>query len=252
MTEIPAAILAQLNRGEIETANLVEWLALNQISLLYSINFSKPLPADWPQELQTLTTNQQVQKIGILLFDWAKSENILEQTWNQIYQHRSDMVRQWACYWVYAVHRHNITDLLDYIYPYAKDDHFGVRETAWMAARPVIAQNLGTAIELLEVWVTDPEANVRRFAIEVLRPCGVWTKHIPQLKKNPEMAAHLLEHLCADPSKYVQNSVANWLNDAGKSRPDWVKDICSKWTHTKEKLPETQYIIRRALRNLQP
>jgi len=32
--DIPQGILAQLNRGEIETANLVEWLAVDQRLLL--------------------------------------------------------------------------------------------------------------------------------------------------------------------------------------------------------------------------
>jgi hypothetical protein len=35
--DIPATILQQLNNGEIETANLVEWLAINQTTLLQNI-----------------------------------------------------------------------------------------------------------------------------------------------------------------------------------------------------------------------
>ena len=38
--DIPKDILEQLNRGEIETANLVEWLAINQ-RLLLSCHVSK-------------------------------------------------------------------------------------------------------------------------------------------------------------------------------------------------------------------
>ena len=34
LSEIPKPILLQLNKGEIESANLVEWLAINQLSLL--------------------------------------------------------------------------------------------------------------------------------------------------------------------------------------------------------------------------
>ena len=53
----------------------------------------------------------------------------------------------------------------------------------------------------------------------------------------------------SDPSRYVQNAVANWLNDASKSRPDWVQVITARWT---EESPtrETAYIVNRGLRTL--
>lgn len=58
-----------------------------------------------------------------------------------------------------------------------------------------------------------------------------------------------LENLKSDPSKYVQDSVANWMNDAGKTQPEFVIEICKKW---KQESPtkETNYIIKRALRSL--
>ncbi|MCZ2357219.1 MAG: DNA alkylation repair protein [Bacteroidia bacterium] len=251
IAEIPKDILNKLNIGEIETANLVEYLALNQIELLYSIHFPKKLPPEWQFNLSELSVNQKVQQIGIYLFSWAKQESILPEVWAVIHNHKADMVRQWACFWLFAQYQEDISLLLDSILKYAKDPHFAVRESAWISVRPVLSNDIALSIRLLESWVQDADANVRRFAIEVLRPCGVWTKHIPILKKNPEIAAHLLEYVCADTSRYVQNSVANWLNDAGKYNPEWVKDLCTRWANTKEKTPETRYILKRALRNIQ-
>lgn len=63
------------------------------------------------------------------------------------------------------------------------------------------------------------------------------------------MALPILENLKSDKSKYVQDSVGNWLNAASKSRPNFVSKLCDDWK-LKSKTKETEKIIKRARRTI--
>jgi 3-methyladenine DNA glycosylase AlkC len=104
-------------------------------------------------------------------------------------------------------------------------------------------------LKLLEPWVRDRDEGVRRCAVEATRPRGVWTRHLEELEAEPERARRLLEPVRSDPSDYVRRSVGNWLNDASKSRPEWVRSLAAEWRRA-SKTAETAWIVRHALRTL--
>ena len=162
--------------------------------------------------------------------------------------HASDVARCWAAQWISFVAM-PLEGKLHAVRRFAADPHFGVREIAWMAVRDAIAADVDGAVRLLQPWVRHADANIRRFATESTRPRGVWCAQIDVLKAEPWRGLPLLEPLRADPSRYVQNSVANWLNDAAKTQPDWVRELCRDWGRGRS-LIETQYILRRAQRSL--
>jgi len=144
----------------------------------------------------------------------------------------------------------NIEDKLNASLRLIADKHFGVREIVWMALRPEIEKDLGKSIEILSNWTTNSDENIRRFTTEVIRPRGVWCKHLESLKENPEQALFILEKLKSDKSKYVQDSVGNWLNDASKTKPKFVIELCEKWKGNSQ-TKETEKIIKRALRTIE-
>lgn len=164
--------------------------------------------------------------------------------------HRSDTVRGFAAY-ALSVRADSLESLLAGLRPLAADAHSGVREWAWLAARPAVAAALEEALERLWPWTFEADPNLRRFASEVTRPRGVWCAHLPALRAAPGCGLPLLEPLRADPTKYVQDSVANWLNDASKDAPAWVREVCARWGRESPG-PATARIVRRALRTVGP
>ncbi len=163
--------------------------------------------------------------------------------------HRSDTVRGVSCY-LLGLQQIPLHRKLEYIRPLADDLNSGVREWAWIALRPSLIEELDAGLEYLSTWIFDRSERIRRFASEFTRPRGVWSPHINELRKRPERALHLLEPLRSDPARYVQLSVGNWLNDAGKDNPEWVIQCCKRWNEESPTI-ETQKITKRALRTIQ-
>jgi 3-methyladenine DNA glycosylase AlkC len=242
-SEVPHEILEQLNRGTLETATLAEGLAIDFRVLLRSV-----APDVDEQVLRHVDPGDGITRrmltLGRLLFERYGAAGF-----ERFAAHPSDTVRGWAAFLLASIPHMQLHDRLAQVRPLANDPHFAVREWAWLALRPHIATQLPETIRILTPWAEDAAANIRRFAIESTRPRGVWCAHIPALKQHPELALPLLEPVKADPSRYVQDSAANWLNDAAKSQPQWVRSLCERW-RAESSAPATIRICTRALRSL--
>lgn len=248
--EIPPAILDQLTKGLIESVNLTEWLAIDHSELIKNI-----LPSEYHQiclerldTLKTKTAMQSIKNIGESL-SAIIIENKEQNLFTQLSLHKSDSVRCWAAYIVGSDDTLPFEEKMKKIKAFAADKHFGVREISWMSVRSDIEANLEKAIQILTNWAKEEDENIRRFTTEAIRPNGVWSKQLEALKLNPEKALPILEQLKNDQSKYVQDSVANWLNDAAKTRPDFVITLCQRWENESD-TPATKYIIKRATRTI--
>ena len=252
--DIPPNILEQLNRGEIQAANLVEWLAIDRRILLENLltqcDRKKYLQSilEHVNKLEKQTVNTIACAIGAGLYEQItihKDKDFMQK----ISTHKSDFVRCWATEIIGNHTELSIEQMLLKIKPFAADKHFNVRECAWAAVRNCIVRNLHKSIAILSKWTKDKDENIRRFASEATRPRGVWCEQITELKQNPELGLPILEPLKSDSAKYVQDSVGNWLNDASKSQPEFVKKLCKRWEKESD-TKETKYIVKRALRTV--
>lgn len=254
LKDLSPEILDLLNRGEIESANLTEWLAVSQTQLLENLlqknNRLHYLESILTEigKLRKQTANTLNETIGVGLLN-ACSVNKDIQFLKDISAHTSDTVRCWMTYTIGGNTQLSLSEKLDQIQPFAADTHFGVREISWITVRKSIIENLEESLQILSKWTLSEDENIRRFACEATRPRGVWCEHIEALKKNPAWGLPLLEPLKSDSSKYVCDSVGNWLNDASKTQPRFVMDLCAKW-EKESPTKATSYIVKKALRTL--
>lgn len=248
--DIPAEVLQLLNEGKIATVNLTEWLAIDQRILLETF-LRNVGQLEWLADMEAAlqgqkkpSANNNAKTIGLAFGQLLKQESL-----NHLMKgHASDVVRCWYC-WASSIQQDETAKLLAAMKPFAADPHFGIREVVIFASKERLALDLPTAIPILAQWTLEQDENVRRYAVEVLRPIGVWTKKIAAFQEDPTLGLPVLTPLKADPSKYVQNAVANWLNDASKSQAEWVKALCEDWSASSNE-KATSYIIKRALRTI--
>ena len=251
---IPPEVLEALNEGLLPTVNLNEFLALDLPRL--ACNVARQIGLDPQAErlqdtlamLGAFKPMRRHDHVARALYDLALARADRDAIAHALATHPSDVARAWAAHWV-ACAGLPLADKLAALRRFAADPHFGVREMAWMAARVDVVRDPDAAVALLQGWVREDDANLRRFASELTRPHGVWCAPVPALKAEPWRALPLLEPLRSDPSLYVRNSVANWLNDASRTQPEWVRQLCSRWSRT-SRSAETAYIVRRALRTV--
>jgi 3-methyladenine DNA glycosylase AlkC len=236
--------MGRLNTGLGASRTLAEILAVDHAELLASvIPDAAPALVAAVQHAGSLGVLARMRHIGAAML--AHTTPDLRA---RLQHHPSDTVRGWACF-ADACRDGDLPDVLTRVRPVADDPHFGVREWAWLAVRPHLAVHLDDAIRLLTKWTADPSERIRRFASEALRPRGVWAAHIRELKADPERGLALLEPLRADPSRYVQDSVGNWINDAAKTRPEWATNLGARWL-AESPTDATARIVRRALRSI--
>jgi 3-methyladenine DNA glycosylase AlkC len=255
MANIPPPVLDALNAGRDETITLVEWLAIDIHSLIAVACRDAGLGTHAPQLSKAAADRrhspfmQRLKGTAADLYSALAHSRADASTLRHLAHHPSDMVRAWLGLAHGLDQGRNLHERLPTARLFAADRSAAVRECAWDALRPHLAADLPRAITPLGAWVRDPDANIRRCAIEATRPRGVWCSHIEALKDDPSQAEPLLHAVRSDPSRYVLASAANWINDASKSQPEWAKRLCARWSK-ESKTTHTAWLVARALRTI--
>jgi 3-methyladenine DNA glycosylase AlkC len=219
VASVDPKILEALETGRIETANLTEGLAIRMDRLFAAV------AADAPQNAIDMTAGVVVR----MAHAGAALRHLKSSRLESLASHTSDTVRGWVAFAIGQDLTISPQKRIDAMRPFAADLHFAVREWAWMAVRALIVADPLATITQLARWTSDTDANIQRFTSEATRPRGVWAASIPLLRKTPDYGLQILTPLRHTPHRYVEDSVANWLNDAAKDNEDWVRSLLQQW-----------------------
>lgn len=102
-----------------------------------------------------------------------------------------------------------------------------VREMSGQVLRKALQKYPEKTITILSDWVHSDNENIRRLAVESLRPLSV-IKWLRDPTKNDKILT-LLSIVKADPSMYVRKSVGNNLKDLTKYMPEKILDELQVW-----------------------
>ncbi len=114
--------------------------------------------------------------------------------------------------------------------------------TGEFAVRPFLLHEETETLKQLLKWTKDDNEHVRRWTSEGTRPTLPWGQKIPRFLENPQLTWPIMESLKNDPSKYVQKSVANHMNDFSKKHGDWLVKELKSWPNP--------WVARHAVRTL--
>jgi 3-methyladenine DNA glycosylase AlkC len=121
------------------------------------------------------------------------------------------------------------------------------RFSAEASIRPYIARDPERTLAVLRRWTKDGNAHVRRLVSEGTRLRLPWAGRVPWLDAHPERVLELLDLLKDDPSTLVRRSVANNLNDLGKTHPGLLYRTCTAWL--RGAAPARRALVEHALRS---
>ncbi len=242
-TAIPAERRQALNTGRVPATHLAECLAVDFAALL-----QVAAPALAPEALQRM---RDASGKGITL-RMALAAQLLREAGQgapALWQHHSsDTVRGWACYLIGSDARATLAGKLQQMRTLADDPHsVCANGRGWHYARTSLPHHCRR-------WST---CNRGHRNIAVPAPLRL------RSTASARCLGHAYRTVQAAPGTCIRAAGStgrrsgtlcagfgrNWLNDAGKTQPQWLRQLCTRWQHERHS-DANAYIRKRALRSL--
>ncbi|PLA15055.1 DNA alkylation repair protein [Corynebacterium riegelii] len=120
--------------------------------------------------------------------------------------------------------------------------------TGEFAVRPFLERYPELTMSRVNQWADSDSHNVRRLASEGIRPRLPWAKVHTPFVEDPTPIIPVLDRLYNDASLFVRKSVANNLNDIGRTHPELALATASRWAASGA--PHAAWVVERGLRGL--
>ncbi len=122
------------------------------------------------------------------------------------------------------------------------------RFTSEGAIRPFLDHHEEKTLAYMHRWARDENVHVRRLVSEGSRPRLPLSSPLRKFKADPGPVLDLLDLLKNEPTRLVQRSIANNLNDISKDNPDHVVTFLEDWKA--QGVMDYEWIANHALRTL--
>lgn len=204
------------------------------------------------QQVQSLELKDRVEVISDLLHahltnSYPKNVEILIQILGPENVDETGMFTNY--YWVMPIAKYiEKYGLNDFDLSLQAIEEITKRNTGEYAIRPYLEHYPTQTLEVMLDWSKSKNFHVRRLSSEGVRPRLPWASQLKLFMEDPRPILPILDNLKDDPSKYVQKSVGNCLNDILKDNLSIGMNVINKWRFNPTK--ERQWIIKHSIRNL--
>lgn len=138
----------------------------------------------------------------------------------------------------------SLKETLSYFEAAAASADWEMREIAQMLFRKLIAKHPDEVRKFLLGLTVSPDANLRRFVAETLRP----VQENKWFYRDPEYPLSILSNLFKESSPFPRTSVGNNLSDLARRLPDTIYGLVKELVHSGD--DNSYWIAYRACRNL--